>query len=66
MTKRDNLRVVLNEQKKQNEELVAFKKSHEGTLTALQQKLKQTETEKQNLRAQLTVAERKIADSTDR
>ena len=31
MTKRDNLRVVLNEQKKQNEELVAFKKSHEKT-----------------------------------
>ena len=43
-----------------------FKNNHEGTLAALQQKLKQTETEKQNFRAQLNVVERKLADATDR
>jgi len=66
MTKRDNLRIALNEQQKKIEELDDFKNNHEGTLAALQQKLKQTESEKQNFRAQLTVAERKVADATIR
>ena len=66
MTKRDNLRLVLNEQQKKTKELEDFKNNHEGTLAALQQKLKQTETEKQNFRAQLNVVERKLADTTDR
>ena len=66
MTKRDNLRIALNEQQKKIEELEDFKNNHEGTLAALQQKLKQTESEKQNFRAQLTVAERKVADATIR
>lgn len=51
---------------KKTEQLELFKKDHEGTLSALQQKLKAAETEKQNFRAQLTAAERKLADATDR
>ena len=66
MNKRDNLRLVLNEQQKKTKELEDFKKNHDGTLVALQQKLKQSETEKQNFRAQLNVAERKVADAADR
>ncbi|CAG5090446.1 Oidioi.mRNA.OKI2018_I69.PAR.g12603.t1.cds [Oikopleura dioica] len=64
--KRDNLRAIYDEQLQKTEQLELFKKDHEGTLTALQQKLKAAETEKQNFRAQLTAAERKLADATDR
>jgi septal ring factor EnvC (AmiA/AmiB activator) len=66
MNKRDNLRLVLIEQQKKTKELEDFKNNHESTFAALQQKLKQSETEKQNLRAQLNVADRKAADAADR